>query len=62
MVIDVTKLEAEVDKEVQDEAVAKAKTKLVAKRREIQQAKVIVTNLETEYKALLLELSTEIGV
>ena len=59
--IDITQLEAEVDQEVSDAAVKKAKKELVAKRKEIQQAKVIVKNLETEYKALLLRLSDEIA-
>ena len=56
---DIKKLEAEVDKEVADELIDAAKSKLKAKRRDIQRAKAVLRNLENEYQALLLEVSED---
>ena len=59
--IDVGALEAEVDQEVADEAIKKAKAKLIVKRKEIGTAKQIVSNLEREYAVLLMEVTDEVN-
>jgi hypothetical protein len=56
---DIKALETEVDKEVAEEVFKEAKTKLKAKRRDIGRAKAVLRNLETEYAALLLEVSED---
>lgn len=56
---DIKTLEAEVDKEVAEEAMNSAKKRLIAKRQEITRAKRIVRNLTREYDALVLEITDE---
>ena len=58
---DVKALEAEVDADFADDAIKKAKAKLIVKRKEISSAKQIVRNFEREYDVLLLEITDEIN-
>ncbi len=58
---DVKELEAEVDKEISDDALKLAKVKLISKRKEIGAAKQIVRNFEREYDVLLLEITDEVN-
>ena len=56
---DIKKLDAEVDKEVSEEIMKAAKTKLIAKKRDIGRATALVRNLKAEYAALLVEVSDD---
>lgn len=57
--LDVTKLDAEVNKEVSEEIIKAAKAKLIGKKRDIGRAKAVVRNMEAEYAALLVEVSED---
>lgn len=51
--VDVNAVQKEVEKELRDEAVAKAKTRMKGKLREIETAKTVLANLEREYADML---------
>jgi hypothetical protein len=56
---DIKLVEAEARKEVADEKAKKAKTKIVAKLKEIEAAEKIVANLKQEYAVLLADIGNE---
>jgi len=58
---DVKAAEAEAQKEIADEAVEAAKTKIKGKLQEITKAELVVANLRREYEILLKTIGADAG-
>lgn len=59
MPFDVKSAQAEAERELAKEQAEAAKSKIKGKLKQIAAAKAVVSNLEREYAALLLEIGTE---